>query len=219
LPLGMLYRLLDKDRLQQRIADFDVNKKYNVILLVLAKSPSEELHAKQLLLFAQQQPLPSRQAALHNVVRNLKVNYCYKSAAVFFSACMCSLQPLQYEHRAVNGLGENSCRCIHLSCCTPCSQNGGPAANQCAYFSWTDNDVQAMGVRFMPLAGRRTAAVVCQIVRARQSTSACSTPEEMEVTAEMSQCPAACFLAHELSPKEIALLQGKACSAYGFCLR
>ena len=67
----------------------------------------------------------------------------------------------------------------------------------------------------MPLAGRRTAEAVCQIMRERQSESACSTPEEMEITAEMSQCPAACFLVHELSPKEIALLQGKPCSAYG----
>jgi len=127
LPLGMQYRLLDKDRLQRRIDDFDVNRDYNVILLVLANSPCEELRVKQLLLFAQQQPLPSRQAALRNVVRNLKVKYCYKPALVLFSACMCSLQPLQNEHGAFNSLGKNSCRGIHLSCCTPISQDGGPA--------------------------------------------------------------------------------------------
>jgi len=80
LPLGMQYRLLDKDRLQRRIDDFDVNRDYNVILLVLANSPCEELRVKQMLLFAQQQPLPSRQAALHNVVRNLKVKYCYNQS-------------------------------------------------------------------------------------------------------------------------------------------
>lgn len=47
-----------------------------------------------------------------------------------------------------------------------------------------------------------------------QKATACSMPEE--ITAEMSQCPVTCFLAHELSPKEVALLQGKPCSACGF---
>ncbi|KAL0023165.1 hypothetical protein WJX77_008794 [Trebouxia sp. C0004] len=32
----------------------------------------------------------------------------------------------------------------------------------------------------------------------------------MQITAKMSQCPATCLLEHELSPKEIALLQGTA---------
>lgn len=91
LPLGMQYRLLYEDRLQRRIDEFDVNRAYNVILLVLASSSSEELHAKQLLLFAQQQPVPSRRAALRNVVRNLKVKHSYKSALVSFSACIMQL--------------------------------------------------------------------------------------------------------------------------------
>lgn len=90
------------------------------------------------------------------------------------------------------------------------SQHGGGAAESCAYLTCADDDVQKKeGVRFMPLAGRHTAAAVCQIVRGRQSTSACSSTEETEITAEMSQCPATLYLAHELSPKEVALLQGK----------
>ncbi len=74
----------------------------------------------------------------------------------------------------------------------------------------------------MPLAGRHTVAAVCRIVSARKDALAYSMPEEIKIAeeieiAEMSQCPAAFYLAHELSPKEIALLQGKPCSAYGFC--
>ena len=98
-----------------------------------------------------------------------------------------------------------TCHCYMHS-----SQHGGGAAESCAYLTCADDDVQKKeGVRFMPLAGRHTAAAVCQIVRGRQSTSACSSTEETEITAEMSQCPATLYLAHELSPKEVALLQGK----------
>ncbi len=80
LPLGMQYRLMDEDKLQQRIADFDVDCNYSVILLVLAKSPDEELRAKRLLMLAQKHPMPSRRKNLHNVVRNLKVKCCHKAA-------------------------------------------------------------------------------------------------------------------------------------------
>ncbi len=94
------------------------------------------------------------------------------------------------------------------------TRHGGRAAESCAYLTCADGNVQVKGgVRFLPLAGRHIAAAVCHVVRARQRATACSTPEEMEITAEMSQCPVTCFLAHELSPKEIALLQGKPCSA------
>lgn len=80
MPLGLQYRLMDEDKLQQRIADFDVDSNYSVILLVLAETSHEELRAKQLLMVAQQQPLPARRKFLHDLVRNLKVKCHYKAA-------------------------------------------------------------------------------------------------------------------------------------------
>lgn len=217
---------MDEDKLQQRIADFDMDCNYSVLLLILAESPHEELRAKRLLMLAQQQPLPSRHEALHNLVRNLKVKCCHKAALVCAlhacSACTCAFwircrmqsECFQQSWQKQLQRPKHTCDCYMHS-----SQHGGRAAESCAYFTCVDGNVQVKGgVRFMPLAGRHIAAAVCHIVRARQKATACSTPEEMEITAEMSQCPVTCFLAHELSPKEIALLQGKPCSAYGFCL-
>lgn len=45
MPLGMQYRLMDKNKVLQRIADFDADCNYSVLLLILAESPHEELRA------------------------------------------------------------------------------------------------------------------------------------------------------------------------------
>ncbi len=81
---------MDEDKLQQQIADFDMDCNYSVLLLILAKSPREELHAKRVLMLAQQQPLPARQKALHSLVRNLKVRHFYKAA--LSPSLVCALQ-------------------------------------------------------------------------------------------------------------------------------
>lgn len=166
---------MDEDKLQERIADFDMDCNYSVLLLILAESPHEELRAKQLLMLAQQQPLAARHKALHNLVRNLKVKCCHKAAlspsfvyalqacpacaCTFWVRCRMQSECLQQPWQKQLQRHKHTCDCTMHS-----SGHGGRASESCAYLTCAESNVQVKGgVRFMPLAGRHIAAAVATL--------------------------------------------------------
>jgi len=73
LPLSMQYFLLSQSKVKQCIQHFDINRRHDVVLMVMADQPEKEIAARNSLLKAQQTDLPSRQQALHMAVADLKV--------------------------------------------------------------------------------------------------------------------------------------------------
>jgi hypothetical protein len=73
LPLSMQYFLLSQSKVEQCVQQFDVNRRHEVVLMVMADQPEKEIAARDSLLKAQQTDLPSRRQALHKAVADLKV--------------------------------------------------------------------------------------------------------------------------------------------------
>ncbi len=70
----MQYFLLNQSKVQQCIQQFGVNRRHDVVLMVMADQPGKEIAARDSLLKAQQADLPSRRQALHKAVADLKVS-------------------------------------------------------------------------------------------------------------------------------------------------
>ncbi len=75
LPLSMQYFLLNQSKVEQCIQQFDVDRRHDVVLMVMADPPEREVAARDSLLKVQQTDLPSRHEALHKAVADLKVLY------------------------------------------------------------------------------------------------------------------------------------------------
>lgn len=73
LPLSMQYFLLNQSKVKKCIQQFDVDRRHDVVLMVMADQPEKEIAARDSLLKAQQTDLPSRRQALHKTVADLKV--------------------------------------------------------------------------------------------------------------------------------------------------
>ncbi len=73
LPLTMQYFLLNQSKVKQCIQQFDVDRRHDVVLMVMADQPEKEIAARDSLLKAQQTDLPPRHQALHKAVADLKV--------------------------------------------------------------------------------------------------------------------------------------------------
>ena len=59
--------------MEQCKQQFDIDRRRDVVLMVVADQPEKEIAARDSLLKAQQEDLPSRRQALHTAVADLKV--------------------------------------------------------------------------------------------------------------------------------------------------